>query len=139
MEGIRYATQNGYNVCLVDTAGRMQGNEPLMKQLAKLIKVNEPDLTLFVGEALVGNEAVDQLVNFNKSLLDNGCRNASNSSVSAINGIVLTKFDTIDDQVGAAISMTYITGQPIVFVGVGQTYKDLKQLNAKAVVRALMK
>lgn len=139
MEGIRFAANSGYNVCLVDTAGRMQGNEPLMKQLAKLIKINEPDLTLFVGEALVGNEAVDQLVNFNKALLDNGCRGAHNSSVSAINGIVLTKFDTIDDQVGAAISMTYITGQPIVFVGVGQTYRDLKQLNARAVVRALMK
>jgi len=139
MEGIRYAHNTGFNVCLVDTAGRMQGNEPLMKQLAKLIKVNEPDLTLFVGEALVGNEAVDQLVNFNKALIDNGCRSATNGSVSAINGIVLTKFDTIDDQVGAAISMTYITGQPIVFVGVGQTYRDLKQLNARAVVRALMK
>lgn len=58
---------------------------------------------------------------------------------SAINGIVLTKFDTIDDQVGAAVSMTYITGQPIVFVGVGQTYKDLKQLDARSVVKALMK
>lgn len=138
-EGIRQASHAGYTVCLVDTAGRMQGNEPLMKQLAKLIKVNEPDLTLFVGEALVGNEAVDQLVNFNKALLDNGCRSAANDSVSAINGIVLTKFDTIDDQVGAAISMTYITGQPIVFVGVGQTYRDLKQLNAKAVVKALMR
>lgn len=139
MEGIRYANNSGFDVCLVDTAGRMQGNEPLMKQLAKLIKINEPDLTLFVGEALVGNEAVDQLVNFNRALLDNGCRSATNDSVSAINGIVLTKFDTIDDQVGAAISMTYITGQPIVFVGVGQTYRDLKQLNARAVVRALMK
>ena len=139
MEGIRFASNNNFDVCLVDTAGRMQGNEPLMKQLAKLIKVNEPDLTLFVGEALVGNEAVDQLVNFNRALLDNGCRSAANDSVSAINGIVLTKFDTIDDQVGAAISMTYITGQPIVFVGVGQTYRDLKQLNARAVVKALMK
>ena len=138
MEGINYARTAGYKCCLVDTAGRMQGNEPLMKQLAKLIKINEPDLTLFVGEALVGNEAVDQLTNFNRSLLDNGCRGVT-SNASAINGIVLTKFDTIDDQVGAAISMTYITGQPIVFVGVGQTYRDLKQLNAKAVVKALMK
>ena len=51
----------------------------------------------------------------------------------------MTKFDTIDDQVGAAVSMTYITGQPIVFVGVGQTYKDLKQLDARSVVKALMK
>ncbi len=138
MEGINYARTAGYKCCLVDTAGRMQGNEPLMKQLAKLIKINEPDLTLFVGEALVGNEAVDQLMKFNTALVDNGCRGVTSNS-SAINGIVLTKFDTIDDQVGAAISMTYITGQPIVFVGVGQTYRDLKQLNAKAVVKALMK
>jgi len=138
MEAINYARNLGYNVCLVDTAGRMQDNEPLMKQLAKLIKINEPDLTLFVGEALVGNEAVDQLNKFNTSLVDYGCKGVTSNS-SAINGIVLTKFDTIDDQVGAAISMTYITGQPIVFVGVGQTYKDLKQLNAKAVVKALMK
>lgn len=138
MEAINYARTAGFNCCLVDTAGRMQDNEPLMKQLAKLIKINEPDLTLFVGEALVGNEAVDQLTKFNTALLDNGCRGTTSNS-SAINGIVLTKFDTIDDQVGAAISMTYITGQPIVFVGVGQTYWDLKQLNAKAVVKALMK
>lgn len=74
MEAINYARTSGYNVCLVDTAGRMQDNEPLMKQLAKLIKINEPDLTLFVGEALVGNEAVDQLEKFNTALLDNGCR-----------------------------------------------------------------
>jgi signal recognition particle receptor subunit alpha len=138
MEAINYGRTANFNCCLVDTAGRMQDNEPLMKQLSKLIKINEPDLTLFVGEALVGNEAVDQLTKFNTSLLDHGCRGVTSNS-SAINGIVLTKFDTIDDQVGAAISMTYITGQPILFVGVGQTYWDLKQLNAKAVVKALMK
>lgn len=136
--GISHARNCGYSCVLVDTAGRMQDNEPLMKELAKLIKINEPDLTLFVGEALVGNEAVDQLTKFNNALLDHGCRGVTANS-SAINGIVLTKFDTIDDQVGAAISMTYITGQPIVFVGVGQTYRDLKQLNANAVVKALMK
>lgn len=139
MEAINYARTAGFNCCLIDTAGRMQDNEPLMKELSKLIKTNEPDLTLFVGEALVGNEAVDQLKKFNTSLLDHGCRGTGGSTSSAINGIVLTKFDTIDDQVGAAVSMTYEVGQPIVFVGVGQTYKDLKQLNAKAVVRALMK
>lgn len=138
MEAINYARSNQFNCVMVDTAGRMQDNEPLMRQLAKLIKINTPDLTLFVGEALVGNEAVDQLTKFNNSLLDCGCR-LQESSRSAINGIVLTKFDTIDDQVGAAISMTYVTGQPIVFVGVGQTYRDLKQLDAKAVTKALMR
>lgn len=138
MEAINYARTKQFNCVMVDTAGRMQDNEPLMRQLAKLIKINTPDLTLFVGEALVGNEAVDQLTKFNNSLLDCGCRLQDNSR-SAINGIVLTKFDTIDDQVGAAISMTYVTGQPIVFVGVGQTYRDLKQLDAKAVTKALMR
>ncbi|CAK1582986.1 unnamed protein product [Parnassius mnemosyne] len=135
MEAIRYAADTKTDVVLVDTAGRMQDNEPLMRALAKLITVNEPDLVLFVGEALVGNEAVDQLVKFNQALADH----SSSSNPHVIDGIVLTKFDTIDDKVGAAISMTYITGQPIVFVGTGQTYTDLKALNPEAVVRALMK
>lgn len=135
MEAIKYAADSKIDVVLIDTAGRMQDNEPLMRALAKLIKVNEPDLVLFVGEALVGNEAVDQLVKFNQALADH----SSSSNPHVIDGIVLTKFDTIDDKVGAAISMTYITGQPIVFVGTGQTYTDLKALNANAVVHALMK
>lgn len=135
MEAIRYASDTKTDVVLIDTAGRMQDNEPLMRALAKLIAVNEPDTVLFVGEALVGNEAVDQLVKFNQALADY----SSSSSPHVIDGIVLTKFDTIDDKVGAAISMTYITGQPIVFVGTGQTYTDLKALNANAVVHALMK
>ncbi|XP_023679014.1 signal recognition particle receptor subunit alpha [Paramormyrops kingsleyae] len=135
MEAIAYARNQGFDVVLVDTAGRMQDNAPLMTALAKLITVNLPDLVLFVGEALVGNEAVDQLVKFNQALADHSTSNKPH----LIDGIVLTKFDTIDDKVGAAISMTYITGQPIVFVGTGQTYNDLRSLNAKAVVSTLMK
>uniref|UniRef100_A0A8C3KET8 SRP receptor subunit alpha n=1 Tax=Calidris pygmaea TaxID=425635 RepID=A0A8C3KET8_9CHAR len=181
MEAISYARNQGFDVVLVDTAGRMQDNAPLMTALAKLIAVNAPDLVLFVGEALVGNEAVDQLVSvesfvsskiggggggekihfcrfyrrfgdrqhhkgvslihflpqvkFNKALADHSMA----QTPRLIDGIVLTKFDTIDDKVGAAISMTYITSKPIVFVGTGQTYCDLRSLNAKAVVAALMK
>jgi len=135
MEAINHAKDSGVDVVLVDTAGRMQDNEPLMRALAKLISVNGPDLVLFVGEALVGNEAIDQLVKFNAALADNSAQ----ENPHTIDGIVLTKFDTIDDKVGSAISMTYISGQPIVFVGTGQTYTDLKSLNAKAVVAALMK
>ncbi|XP_051253575.1 signal recognition particle receptor subunit alpha [Dicentrarchus labrax] len=135
MEAIAYARNQVFDVVLVDTAGRMQDNAPLMTALAKLIAVNMPDLVLFVGEALVGNEAVDQLVKFNQALADH----SMSDRPRLIDGIVLTKFDTIDDKVGAAISMTYITGQPIVFVGTGQTYNDLRSLNARAVVSALMK
>ena len=141
MEGINFARNNGYNCCLVDTAGRMQDNEPLMMELSKLIRINEPDLTLFVGEAVVGNEGVDQVNKFNRSLLDHGCQPSGGSSGSVIDGIVLTKFDAVvkDGLVGAAVSMTYETGQPIVFVGVGQKYNDLRQLNVNAVVNALIR
>ena len=135
MEAINYARSARIDVVLVDTAGRMQDNEPLMRSLSKLISVNAPDLVLFVGEALVGNEAVDQLVKFNAALADH----SNQDNPHLIDGIVLTKFDTIDDKVGSSISMAYITGQPIVFVGTGQTYTDLKAINAKAVVQLLMK
>ncbi|KAK4469186.1 hypothetical protein MN116_006569 [Schistosoma mekongi] len=132
---INYARDRHFDVVLVDTAGRMQDNEPLMRALASLIHTNQPDLVLFVGEALVGNEAVDQLVKFNQSLADH----SYSDHPRCIDGIVLTKFDTIDDKVGAAISMACISNQPIVFVGTGQTYSDLRQLSVNAVVKALMK
>ena len=96
MEAINYARTSKCDVVLVDTAGRMQDNEPLMRSLAKLITVNDPDLVLFVGEALVGNEAVDQLVKFNQALSD---YSPSKTNPHLIDGIVLTKFDTIDDKV----------------------------------------
>lgn len=113
----------------------MQDNEPLMRSLAKLVGMNSPDLVLFVGEALVGNEAVDQLSKFSRALSTYG---SSSAAPRLIDGIVLTKFDTIDDKVGAAISMTYTSGKPIVFVGTGQTYDALRNFNVKTVVDALM-
>ncbi|KAG4100047.1 SRP54-domain-containing protein [Neocallimastix lanati (nom. inval.)] len=134
-DAINYASLNNYDVVLIDTAGRMQDNEPLMRALAKLVTVNDPDKIIFVGEALVGNEAVDQLTKFNQSLKDFSGR----QNPRQIDGIILTKFDTIDDKVGAALSMTYITGQPILFVGTGQTYTDLRKMNVKSIVQALLK
>lgn len=134
-DAIAFARDEHYDVVLIDTAGRMQDNDPLMRSLAKLIRVNDPDLVLFVGEALVGNEAVDQLTKFNQALMDHSDR----SKPRTIDGIVLTKFDTVDDKVGSSISMTYTTGQPIVFVGVGQDYYDLKKLNVESVVSMLLK
>lgn len=134
-EAIQEATRNGSDVVLVDTAGRMQDNEPLMRALSKLIYLNNPDLVLFVGEALVGNDAVDQLSKFNQKLAD--LSNSPNPRL--IDGILLTKFDTIDDKVGAALSMVYISGAPVMFVGCGQSYTDLKKLNVKSIVKTLLK
>ncbi len=81
----------------------MQDNEPLMRALSNLINLNEPDLTLFVGEALVGNDAVDQLTKFNQRLADL----ARTPTAQMIQGLVLTKMDTIDDKVSS----------PAVFIG----------------------
>ncbi|KAJ1947730.1 hypothetical protein GGF37_000106 [Kickxella alabastrina] len=134
-DAITFGASNGFDVVLIDTAGRMQDNEPLMRALAKLVSVNSPDKILFVGEALVGNEAVDQLEKFNRALRDF----SGQSKPRHIDGIILTKFDTIDDRVGAALSMTYTTGQPIIFVGTGQTYTDLRKMNVSQVIRALLR
>lgn len=134
-EALVHAQHTGADVVLVDTAGRMQDNEPLMRALGKLIHMNNPDLILFVGEALVGNDAVDQLKKFNQALSD---MTSHSPNPRLIDGILLTKFDTVDDKVGAALSMAYITGEPIVFVGTGQKYQNLKKLSPDAVVNALL-
>ncbi|KAJ2005873.1 hypothetical protein H4R26_001715 [Coemansia thaxteri] len=134
-DAIAFGAANAFDVVLIDTAGRMQDNEPLMRALAKLVSVNSPDKIMFVGEALVGNEAVDQLQKFNQAMRDF----SGQSKPRHIDGIILTKFDTIDDRVGAALSMTYTTGQPIIFVGTGQTYTDLRKMNVGQVIRALLR
>eukprot|EP01100_Stratorugosa_tubuloviscum_P005296 TRINITY_DN237_c1_g1_i1.p1 TRINITY_DN237_c1_g1~~TRINITY_DN237_c1_g1_i1.p1 ORF type:complete len:508 (-),score=270.74 TRINITY_DN237_c1_g1_i1:41-1564(-) len=133
--GIQHGKELGVDVILIDTAGRMQDNEPLMRSLAKLVRVNTPNLILFIGEALVGNDGIDQLVKFNKALADL----SELAEPRLIDGIILTKFDTIDDKVGAALSMVYISGSPIVFLGTGQHYTDLKRMNPAAVVESLLK
>ncbi|KAG9402608.1 hypothetical protein AC1031_007215 [Aphanomyces cochlioides] len=133
-DAIAYGNENGFDCVLIDTAGRMQNNEPLMRALAKLVSVNNPDLVLFVGEALVGNDGIDQLSLFDRALVDYSDRQVPRR----IDGIVITKFDTIDDKVGAAVSMVYKTGQPIMFVGTGQKYTHLAKLNVKTVLRSLL-
>ena len=134
-QALAHARTNGYDVCLIDTAGRMQDNEPLMRAIAKLVAVNSPDLVLFVGEALVGHDAVDQLTKFNRALID---FSHNPQSPRTVDGIILTKYDTVDDKVGAALSMVYVTGQPVVFVGTGQKYPHLRKLQVKEVVKALV-
>mmetsp|Transcript_10185 Transcript_10185/g.8733 ORF Transcript_10185/g.8733 Transcript_10185/m.8733 type:complete len:217 (+) Transcript_10185:1282-1932(+) len=131
---IKEAMLRKIDCVLIDTAGRMQDNEPLMKALARLVALNQPDLIMFVGEALVGNDAVDQLTKFNKSLVDL----SPVDKIREIDAILLTKFDTVDDKVGAAVSMTYSTGKPVLFVGTGQKYTHLRKLNVKTVVNTIL-
>jgi signal recognition particle receptor subunit alpha len=132
---VKQAAKDGQEVVLIDTAGRMQDNERLMQALAKLVSVNRPDLILFVGEALAGNDSVDQLTKFNQALMDW----SGSEDPRLVDGIMLSKFDTVDDQVGTAVSLVYSSGLPIVFLGTGQHYTDLKKLNISAVVKALLR
>ncbi|KAJ7168181.1 signal recognition particle binding protein [Mycena crocata] len=123
-EAIAFAKDNDFDV-------------PLMRALAKLVAVNKPDKIIFVGEALVGNEAVDQLTKFDRALRDFSSASGAGKG-RGIDGMLVTKWDTVDDKVGAALSMTYVTGQPIIFVGCGQTYTDLRQLRVGNVVQAIL-
>lgn len=127
---IDHATQEGHDVVLVDTAGRMQNNVPLMKALSNLVVQNNPDLVLFVCEALVGNDGMDQLSMFNKALRSGG-------HPRQIDGIVLTKFDTVSDKVGAALTLTHLSKAPVVFCGTGQKYNHLKKLSVQGVIKSL--
>jgi signal recognition particle receptor subunit alpha len=81
-------------VVLIDTAGRMQDNEPLMKALSRLIVLNQPDLIVFIGEALTGNDASDQLMKFNKAIVDLSPKD----NIREIDAIILSKFDTVDEK-----------------------------------------
>ncbi|KAG6488782.1 hypothetical protein ZIOFF_050033 [Zingiber officinale] len=127
-EAIQEAKRNSSDVVLVDTAGRVRVRPGRLKTFL-------PDLVLFVEEALVGNDAVDQLTKFNQKLAD--LSTVPNGRL--IDGILLTKSDTIDDKVGAALSMVYVSGAPVMFVGCGQSYTDLKKLDVKSIVKTLLK
>lgn len=94
-EAIREAKSKRIDVVLVDTAGRMQNNEPLMRALAKLVTVNQPDLVCFIGEALVGNDGVDQLTNFNSALIKYSTEEREKREIDAV---LISKFDTVDEK-----------------------------------------
>jgi len=109
-DAIQFAKAKHKDVVLADTAGRLHTNINLMDQLKKVCRVNNPNLIIFVDEAIAGNDAVERARLFNEAV--------------PFNGTILTKQDA-DAKGGAAISIAYTTGKPILFLGVGQSYKDL--------------
>jgi len=108
-DAIDHAKAKHKDVVLLDTAGRMQTNINLMDEMAKIKRVAKPDLIIFVGDALAGNDAVEQAKRFNE--------------VVGIDGVILTKVDT-DAKGGSALSVAYTIGKPLLFIGVGQEYED---------------
>ncbi|MGP8320739.1 MAG: signal recognition particle-docking protein FtsY [Methanosarcinaceae archaeon] len=121
-DAVRYAKGHGMDVVLSDTAGRMHTNVNLMTQLQKICRVNPPDLLIFVDEAVAGNDAVERASLFN--------------DIVPIDGSILTKTDA-DAKGGSAISIAFITGKPILFLGMGQGYDDLQKFDPEWFVNQL--
>jgi len=122
-DAVEYAEANDVDVVLGDTAGRLHTDDDLMNQLAKIDRVVDPDLTLFVDEAVAGQDAVNRAREFDEA--------------AAIDGAVLTKADA-DSSGGAAISVAHVTGKPILFLGVGQGYDDLERFDPEELVERLL-
>jgi len=122
-DAVEYAEANGVDVVLGDTAGRLHTSNDLMAQLEKIDRVVDPDLTLFVDEAVAGQDATNRAEEFNEA--------------AEIDGAVLTKADA-DSQGGAAISIAHVTGKPILFLGTGQGYDDLERFDPDVIVDRLL-
>lgn len=109
-DAIEHAKAKKINVVLVDTAGRQVTDKNLMIEMQKIVRVAQPNLKVFVGDSLAGNDALYQAKEFKKHV--------------GIDANILTKLDA-DAKGGAALSISHETNKPIIFVGVGQKYDDL--------------
>jgi fused signal recognition particle receptor len=121
---ISHAKAHGINVVLIDTAGRMQTNQNLMNELAKIKRIVKPDLTILTVDSLIGNDAVMQAEEFHRTV--------------GIDATILTKVDA-DVKGGSSLSVTYVTQKPILFIGTGQTYDDLEEFNPERFVQMILK
>lgn len=128
---IMKANSGNYDVILIDTAGRMHNKEALMASLAKLIKANNPDHIIFVGEALIGGDSLDHIKEFNKRI-------SEGSSGKKIDSIILTKIDTVDDKIGQVLNFSFTANSPIMFLGTGQSNTDLTVMEGKAISDILL-
>lgn len=127
-DAVTYAGQNGYDVVLIDTAGRRHNDQRLMSSLEKFAKFAQPDKILMVGEALVGTDSVAQARSFNQAF----------GSVRSLDGFIISKCDTVGSMVGTLVSLVHATNVPILFVGVGQHYSDLRNFSVSWAVERLL-
>ena len=122
-DAVESARARGEDVVIIDTAGRMQNKANLMEELRKVHRVSEPHLVLFVADALAGNDAVAQAIEFQRIL--------------SFDGAALCKLDT-DAKGGAALSIAHATGRPIVLAGVGQGYDDMIPFDPEWLVNSIL-
>jgi len=121
-DAVKYAEKNKIEVVLLDTAGRLHSNTNLMQELEKIIRVAKPDLKIFVGESITGNDCIEQAKKFNELV--------------EMDGVILTKAD-VDEKGGAPLSISYTIKKPILFLGMGQKYEDLEEFKAETILSRL--
>lgn len=121
-DAIKYAKKNAIKCVLIDTAGRIHTSKDLLREIEKIVKVNKPDLKVFVGESITGNDAIEQAKSFDWTI--------------GIDAIVLTKAD-IDEKGGTSLSVGYVIKKPILFLGTGQLYDDIEPFDKEKFIKKL--
>jgi len=122
-DAIQFASSRGFDTLLIDTAGRMHVDIDLVNELKKVVRVVKPHLKVLVVDALTGNDAIEQARFFNEAV--------------GVDGVIVTKVDAYE-QGGVPLSIAFIIGKPIIYVGVGQEYKDLKPFNVYEYVNKIL-
>ena len=117
-----HAKKNHIDIVLMDTAGRMQTSKNLMDEMGKIVRVVKPDVKLFIGDALAGNDTINQAREF--------------FDYTNFDGAILTKVDA-DAKGGSAISIAHITSRPIIYIGVGQGYDDIIPFDSNKFIESL--
>ena len=120
-DGIKHAEARNIDMVLIDTAGRQHSNANLMDELKKINRIAKPDFKIFIGESITGNDIIEQVQQFDKAI--------------EIDGIILSKLD-VDDKGGAAISVSYVTGKPILYYGNGQDYDNLEEFDKEKILNS---
>jgi len=123
LDAIEAAKAAKISTVLIDTAGRTEVDKNLLEEMRKIKRVSNPDVVIYVGDALAGNVVVEQVRRFNEYV--------------GIDYVILAKLDA-DTKGGSAISVSYMTGKPILFVGTGQGLDDLEPLNKKRLINMVL-
>jgi len=122
-DAVKAAQSKHIDVVLIDSAGRQETNRNLMGELEKIVRVTQPDLKIYVGEAFTGQALLHQAKEYEKAV--------------GIDGFILSKIDC-DSKGGTTISLLYKIGKPVLFVGTGQEYKDLQAFEPGFVIQKVI-
>ncbi|ORD94512.1 SRPR [Enterospora canceri] len=128
---IAKGAEQNYDAVLIDTAGRMHENKVLMSSLSRIVRVNKPDHIVYVGEALTGNDSLDFISEFNRSI-------SKAIPKREIDSIILTKVDTVDEKIGQIFNLMLASSAPILFLGVGQANSDLLEMDSEQITELIL-